>query len=171
MIILGNDKYPEYKEFQKLLQYLNGKIYLTISSEHTTYHFYFHTKEYSTIAHVLHRFCQLFTAMPLLKDSWIEKEIEMMASKLQTELQHDMTWFQYLERATVKCDHPYSKFGLCRKEILTEMSIQQIKDNLLKFMNLYSANIMTLCIISNSKGAATLCTIRSDSPPFRQKNR
>jgi len=156
MITLGNDKYPKYKEFEKLLQRHHGRIYLAISSDHTTYHFHFYSKEYSTIAHVLHRFCQLFTAMPLLKNSWIKKEIEMMESKLQTELLHDMTWFQYLERATVKCDHPYSKFGLCRKEILTEMSIQQIKDNLLNFMNLYSANIMTLCIISESKGAATL---------------
>jgi len=145
-------------------------FFLTTSSDHTTYFFYFYAKEYSIIEHVLHCFCQLFIAMPLLKDSWIEEQIEMMDSKLQAELQLDMTWFQYLERATVKCSHPYSKHGLCRKTTLTKMSIEQIKDNLLKFMKFYSANIMTLCIISDSKDAATLCAIRGDSPPFCQKN-
>jgi len=170
MIILRNDQYPEYKEFQKLLLDYDGEIYLTMSSDHTTYYFDFFTREYSIIEYVLHRFCQLFTAMPLLKDSWIEEQIEMMDSKLQEELLDDTIWFQYLERATVKCSHPYSKYGLCRKKILTEMSIQQIKDNLLKFIELYSANIMTLCIVSESKGAATLCAIRDDSRTFRRKN-
>jgi len=151
MITLGNDKYPKYKEFQKILQYYSGQIYLTISSDHTIYYFYFYTREYSITAHVLHRFCQLFTAIPLLKDSWIKKEIQMMDSILNSEILHDTTWFQYLERATVKCSHPYSNYGLCRKKILTEMSIKQIKENLLKFMELYSANIMTLCIISDCK--------------------
>jgi len=151
MITLGNDKYPEYKRFQKLLQHYGGQIHFTISSDHTTYYFYFYTREYCTIEYVLHRFCQLFTAKPLLRNSWIEEEIGMMDSKLETELLHDTTWFQYLERATVKRSHPYSKYGLCRKKILKEISIEYIKYSLFEFMKFYSANIMTLCIISDSK--------------------
>jgi len=151
MITLGNDKYPEYKGFENLVESLCGKIDFTISSDHTTYFFHFYPHTNSTIRFVLHRFCQLFTAIPLLEDSWIKEEIQMMDLTLNSELLHDTTWFQYLERATVKCNHPYSKYGLCRKKILTEMSIQQIKDKLLEFMKLYSANIMTLCIVSNSK--------------------
>jgi len=152
MIIVGNDKYPEYKGFQKLIRNHGGDIFLTTSSDHTTYYFYFYTNNDSVFEQVLNRFGHFFTSMPLFEDSWIEEEIRMMDSKLETELLHDTTWFQYFERSTVKPTHPYSKYSLCKKTILTKMSIEQIRFRLLNFfMRYYSANIMTLCIVSDCK--------------------
>jgi len=69
MIIVGNDKYPEYKGFQKLIRNHGGDIFLTTSSDHTTYYFYFYTNNDSVFEQVLNRFGHFFTSMPLFEDS------------------------------------------------------------------------------------------------------
>ncbi|XP_024873082.1 insulin-degrading enzyme-like [Temnothorax curvispinosus] len=149
MIIWGTT--AQSNRFQKLLYKYNGDISLTTSSEHTTYYFYFYTKDYDVVEQILERFVQLFISTPSFNNACIEERIRIMDSKLKKELQHN--WFQYFERSTINSAHPYSNYGLCKEKILTEMSIENIKFTLLNFiLTYYSANIMTLGITSNYAG-------------------
>jgi len=97
------------------------------SSDHTTYYFNFYTKRNRVIKYA--RFTSLLST--LLCNAFLEEFLDRRRNtddgfnvKLRI-ITYDTIWFQYFERATVKRSHPYSKYGLCRKKILTEMSIQR----------------------------------------------
>lgn len=151
MIILGNKKYPNYKEFQELVHSYGGNICLTTSSDHSTYYFSIDAEKDFVFEELLERFVESFNA-PLFKESWIKEEIQKMNSKLEKILQNDPNWFEYFERAMAKSIHPYSKYGLCKKEILEKMTVEMIQVKLITFfVTYYSSNIMTLCIASCCK--------------------
>lgn len=147
MIILGNNI---SKGFQEIVHNYHGDIVLTTSSDHTTYYFNIHTENNSVFGQTLERFVRIFTSTPILENTLLEEEIRMMDSKLETELQHN--WIHYFDKSMANYSHPYSNYDLCKKKILTEMSMEDIKFEILNFfMKYYSANIMTLCVVSSCK--------------------
>lgn len=115
MIILGSERYPEYKEFQKLVDNHDGKVSFTTSSDHSTYYFHINTTNDSILEHVLDRFIQVFYEL-FYKDSWIEEEIRIIDSILETKLLHNSTWFKYFERSMAKSIHLYSKMACVKRK-------------------------------------------------------
>jgi insulysin len=73
-------------------------------------------------------------------------------SENQKNLQSDAWRIDQLEKSTCKENHPFSKFGTGNLSTLKtepEKLGLSVRDELLKFhSNYYSANLMTLCLLS-----------------------
>lgn len=122
------------------------------SSDHSTYYFRIFTKNDYHFEQDLNRLLQFFY-IPFFNEFWIEeiiRKIDLEAQQIK--LQKHESWFQYFERFIVNSTHPYLKHDLCKKEILEELTTKTIQSRLKNFFSThYSANIMTMCIVSGCK--------------------
>ncbi|KAL6254986.1 hypothetical protein P5V15_014329 [Pogonomyrmex californicus] len=171
-IILGTQKYPEYKQFERFIFNHGGDISLTTTSDHTTFFFQMNKTDDSIFKEAIDQFVQFFMT-PLCY--WFEKTIEMINANQKIELLNFLTWFQYFERSMVKSYHPYSNSTLCNSDILKKMSLKEIRKNVLNFLDkYYSANLMTLYVVSGyplhlleNIIVEAFCQIRNKNVTFR----
>lgn len=118
MIILGSEKYPEYKEFQKLVDNHDGKVSFTTSSDHSTYYFHINTTNDSILEHVLDRFIQVFYEL-FYEQRFLDRGRDTNNGFniiIETQLLHNSTWFKYFERSMAKSTHLYSKMACVKKK-------------------------------------------------------
>lgn len=96
-------------------------------------------------------FAQFFIS-PLFDASSTDRELMAVDSENQKNLQSDAWRIDQLEKSTCKENHPFSKFGTGNLSTLKtepEKLGLSVRDELLKFhSNYYSANLMTLCLLS-----------------------
>ncbi|KAL6262207.1 hypothetical protein P5V15_007303 [Pogonomyrmex californicus] len=145
-IILGTQKYPEYKQFESFIFKHGGDISLTTTSDHTTFFFQMNKTDDSIFKEVIDQFVQFFIR-PLC--CWFKKTIKKIDGNQKKELSSYSTWFQHFERSTVQSTHPYSNSTLCNSDILKQMSLRKIRKNILNFVEkYYSSNLMTLYVVS-----------------------
>ncbi|XP_071638825.1 insulin-degrading enzyme-like isoform X2 [Temnothorax longispinosus] len=148
MLHMGTKKYREQDDFDMYVTQSNGQRNATTSLSSTNYWF---TASPEKFKEVLDRFAQFFIA-PLFNKDLIEKEINNINSEYNEKLTKDMRRLIGLEKVSVKMDHPYSKFSIGGKKTLDELPKKMkinVRTKLKEFYKkYYSANIMSLCILS-----------------------
>ncbi|GAA4872385.1 insulinase family protein [Ferrimonas pelagia] len=158
MLFLGTDKYPNAGEYQQFISQNGGSHNAWTGPEFTSY--YFDIKP-NAFAEALDRFCQFFTA-PLFDPHLVEKERQSVDSEFKMKLQDDMRRFYQVHKETVNPAHPFCKFSVGNQETLADRPNQPVRDELVQFYQTqYSANLMTLVLVSPEPWDALLPQIRS----------
>ncbi|XP_071560396.1 insulin-degrading enzyme-like isoform X2 [Temnothorax nylanderi] len=148
MLPMGTKKYPAQDEYDMYVSQSNGHQNATTSLNSTNYYF---TAIPEKLKGGLDRFVEFFIE-PRFNEDLIEKEINNIHSEYNELLTKEEYRLIALEKLSIKPDHPYSKFDAGNKETLDEIP-KKLKINvgteLRKFYEkYYSANIMSLCILS-----------------------
>ncbi|TGZ56631.1 Insulin-degrading enzyme, partial [Temnothorax longispinosus] len=149
MLHMGTEEYPQQNNFAEYVSQSGGRINADTHFKFTSYYFNIIPKK---LKGALDRFAQFFIA-PFFRKDLIEKEINNIHSEYNERLTDDEWRFeQALVKLSIKPDHPYSKLNIGNKKTLNETPKKDnidVKDRLKKFYEkYYSANIMSLCILS-----------------------
>ena len=146
-LVPGTEKYPADNEFSKFLNEHGGSYNAHTKPEHTNYHFDVAPPH---LGGALDRFAQFFLA-PLFTESATEREISAINSENDENIMNDLRRILQVEKETMNCSHPYSKFDIGNRDTLLTIPQargQDICKELLKFYDkYYSSNLMTLAVL------------------------
>lgn len=149
LLFLGTKKYPLENEYNTYLSENSGYSNAFTSSMHTNY--YFEVKN-DALHGALDRFSQFFIS-PLFSPSGKDREVNAVDSENKKNLQADNWRLYQMARNSSNVDHPYNGFSTGNKYTLGDLPESQgldVRDELIKFhAENYSANLMSLCILSN----------------------
>ncbi|KAL6262211.1 hypothetical protein P5V15_007307 [Pogonomyrmex californicus] len=104
MLILGSQKYPQYKEFDCFIHNHNGNIYIETFPDHSIYCWNIETENTVVFEEALNRFVHFFVT-PLFKKSWIRETIHKINTNAKDNniLQDDIIdFFQNFEKYLLK---------------------------------------------------------------------
>lgn len=153
MLFLGTERFPEEDAYKTYLSRNNGSSNASTSMDETNYYFTVHP---SGLEGALERHSQFFTA-PLFLPSCTEREVNAVDSEFRRNLQLDSRRLFQLGKATSSrtSRSPYWKFGTGSIETLWHRPRargEDVRKRLLDwYAEHYSANRMTLCVVSNRK--------------------
>ncbi|RLV60349.1 insulinase family protein [Parashewanella curva] len=144
MLFLGTQKYPKCGEFNEFVNHYGGSNNAWTGSEHTNF--------FSSIAPayfdaLLDRFSQFFIS-PLFDAEFVDRERHAIESEFSLKLKDDVRRIFDVEKETCNPNHPFTQFSVGNLVTLGGDE-NELRQELLEFYhNKYSANIMTLCLIS-----------------------
>jgi len=150
MLFMGTEKYPNEAEYNEYINENGGHSNAFTASDCTNYHF---CVVPTALEGGLDRFAQFFIA-PLFDESCVEREMKAVESEQQKNLQSNAHQ-KYLLTRKLNCPegHPVGHFNAGdMTSLLVEPKaagidvIQKMKSFHKKY---YSANVMSLCIVSN----------------------
>lgn len=149
LLFLGSEKYPDESEYHLYLSQHGGNCNAFTAEENTC--FYFDVTD-QWLSGALDRFAQFFVC-PLLKAEVYEREVRAVDSEHCKNILTDARRFQQVFKSVAAEPlHPLAKFGTGNYETLFEKPeknqidvIKCLKDFHSTF---YSANLMTLCVLS-----------------------
>ncbi|TGZ51846.1 Insulin-degrading enzyme [Temnothorax longispinosus] len=148
MLSMGTKKFSAQDDYDMYVSQSNGQQNAMTSLNSTNYYF---TVTPDKLNGALDRFAQFFIA-PLFDEDLIETAIHNIDSEFNEMVTEEKCRLIGLEKVSIKMDHPYSKFGLGDKETLDELPKKMkinVRTKLKEFYKkYYSANIMSLCILS-----------------------
>ncbi len=144
MVFMGSKKYPDSNDFMSSINKHGGNTNAYTSDTDTNYHFTISPSEFIL---TLDKFAQFFTH-PLLKEEYIDREINNVDSECKKNLLDDM-WIQMeLYKTIVHDTHPINHFSCGDVESL---KIDNIYEELKKFHDTYyDAKYMCLVIFTNN---------------------
>ncbi len=144
MVFMGSKKYPDSNDFMSSINKNGGNTNAYTSDTDTNYHFTISPSEFML---TLDKFAQFFTH-PLLKEEYIDREINNVDSECKKNLLDDM-WIQMELYKTIVHDiHPINHFS-CGD--VKSLKIDNIYQELKKFHDeFYDAKYMTLIIFTNN---------------------
>ena len=148
MLFLGNEKYPEAGEYQEFISQHGGTNNAYTAEENTNYFF---DIEHAFFEPALDRFAQFFIA-PLFDANYIEHEKNAVNAEYLAKINDDdrRKWDVY--RQLFNPDHPAANFSTGNFDTLADFEGHSIRNDLIDFyQNNYSANLMTLAVLSNRK--------------------
>jgi insulysin len=149
LLFLGTTKYPKEGEYVAHIKANGGTYNAYTSGLETVYYFDILS---GVMEPTLDRFAQFFIA-PLFDESCVERELSAVDSEHAKNVQTDSRRFYQLSKSLADAKHPFSKFGTGNRETLkttSEAKGIKIRDEVIKFYkSFYSANLMTLAIVSN----------------------
>ncbi|GAA5926522.1 hypothetical protein JCM10213_002375 [Rhodosporidiobolus nylandii] len=149
MLFLGTEKFPDEKEYKTYLSQNSGASNAYTSLAETVYHF---DCSPQGLPGALARHAQFFTA-PLFDASCTEREVNAVDSEFRRNLQLDARRLFQLGKAVSSPESVYWKFGTGSKDTLwtepREKGIDVRERLLAWYAEQYSANIMTLVVLSN----------------------
>lgn len=145
MLFLGTKEYPEVGEFQSYIAQHGGTNNAWTGPEHTCYFFDISNSHFEQ---GLHRFSRFF-ATPLFNANAAEKERQAVDSEYQMKLNDDSRRIYQVHKEVINPAHPFSKFSVGNAQTLADNEHGAVRDELLNFyQQQYSADLMTLCIVS-----------------------
>ena len=148
MLFLGTEKYPKPGEYQDFISQHGGTNNAYTADENTSYFF---DIEHSSLEPALDRFAQFFIT-PLFDTNYIDHEKNAVNAEYLAKINDDdrREWDAY--RNLFNPDHPAANFTVGSLESLADREEHSIRDDLMAFyQNNYSANLMTLAVLSNRK--------------------
>jgi insulysin len=142
MLFLGTEKYPDVEEFPGYLESHGGYANAYTAETRTNYHF---EVQHGAFEGALDRFSQFFIS-PLFSPEYIQREINVVHSEHQKNLEQD-TWREMqLLRNFYKKDHPANHFSTGNLDTLKGIT----QEEFVRFYNIYySANRMSLVLLSS----------------------
>ncbi len=142
MLFLGNEKYPDVEEFPAYLDSHGGYANAYTAEAFTNYHF---EVQHEAFEGALDRFSQFFIS-PLFSPEYVQREINVVHSEHQKNLEQD-TWREMqLFRNFYKKDHPANHFSTGNLDTLKGIT----QEEFVRFYNkYYSANRMSLVLLSS----------------------
>ncbi|MBM7073024.1 insulinase family protein [Shewanella sp. 202IG2-18] len=145
MLFLGTEKYPDSGSFHAFVNQHGGNNNAWTGTEHTSF---FSTIIPSAFDDLLDRFSQFFIA-PLFDAELVERERNAIDSEYSLKLKEDLRRIYEVSKETSNQDHPFSKFSVGNLQTLAGEP-ENLRQELVSFYeDLYSANLMTLCIVSS----------------------
>ncbi len=148
MLFLGTEKYPQAGSYQDFISQHGGDNNAYTAEENTSYFF---DIEHGYLEPALDRFAQFFIA-PLLDSSYVEQEKNAVNAEFLAKINDDDRREWDVIRNLINPVHPASVFAVGNLATLADREEQAIRDDLLGFYrNFYSANLMTLTVVSNQK--------------------
>ncbi|BAD52843.1 putative insulin degrading enzyme [Oryza sativa Japonica Group] len=145
MLFYASEKYPGENDYSKYMIEHGGYCDAYTYSETTTFFFYVNAANFEE---ALDRFAQFFIK-PLMSQDAVLREIKAVDSEHKKNLLSD-SWRMYqLQKHLASKDHPYHKFNIGSCETLETKPKERgldIRQELLKFYENYSANLMHLVV-------------------------
>jgi insulysin len=148
MLFLGTEKYPNPGEYQDFIGQHGGSNNAYTAAENTNYFF---DIEHASLEPALERFAQFFIS-PVFDTSYIEHEKNAVNAEYLAKINDDdkREWDVY--RSIFNPAHPASLFDVGSLGTLSDTEGHSIRDDLVAFyQSYYSANLMTLVVLSNRK--------------------
>lgn len=148
MLFLGTEKYPAADEYQDFISQHGGSNNAYTAEENTNYFF---DIEHASLEPALDRFAQFFIS-PLFDANYVDHEKNAVNAEYLAKINDDerREWDVY--RSLFNPEHPAATFSVGSLDTLADRDGHSIRDDLLAFyQNNYSANLMTLVVLSNRK--------------------
>ncbi|CAO2178017.1 unnamed protein product [Urochloa humidicola] len=145
MLFYASEKYPGEHEYTKYISEHGGSYNAFTSSETTNFFFDVNVDNFEE---ALDRFAQFFIK-PLMSQDAVLREIKAVDSEHKKNLLSDGWRMYQLQKHLASKDHPYHKFSTGSWETLETKPKGRgldIRDELLKFYENYSANLMHLVV-------------------------
>ncbi len=168
MLFLGTEKYPAAGEYQDFISQHGGSNNAYTAEEHTNYFF---DIEHASLEPALDRFAQFFIA-PLFDANYVDHEKNAVNAEYLAKINDDerREWDVY--RGLFNPDHPAANFSVGNLDTLADREGRSVRDDLIGFYNhYYSANLMTLVVISNRKLDELQKIVESRFAQISNKNR
>ncbi|WP_372870713.1 insulinase family protein [Shewanella sp.] len=144
MLFLGTEAYPDPGEYHAFINQHGGSNNAWTGTEHTNFFF---TINADAFDESLSRFSQFFIA-PLFNRELVDRERQAIESEYSLKLKDDVRRVYQVHKETVNPKHPFSKFSVGNLETLGGNQ-DKVREELLAFYRAhYSANLMTLCLVS-----------------------
>lgn len=148
MLFLGTEKYPAADEYQDFISQHGGSNNAYTAEENTNYYF---DIEHASLEPALDRFAQFFIA-PLFDASYVDHERNAVNAEYLAKINDDTRRAWDVYRSLFNPEHPAANFSVGSTQTLADLEGRSIRDDLLVFyQNNYSANLMTLVVLSNRK--------------------
>jgi len=148
MLFLGTEKYPAAGEYQDFISQHGGSNNAYTAEENTNYFF---DIEHASLEPALDRFAQFFIS-PLFDANYVDHEKNAINAEYLAKINDDerREWDVY--RSLFNPEHPAASFSVGSLDTLADREGHSIRDDLLAFyQQYYSANLMTLVVLSNRK--------------------
>jgi len=147
-LFLGSEKYPAAGEYQDFISQHGGSNSAYTAEEHTNYFF---DIEHAALEPALDRFAQAFIA-PLFDANYIDRERNTVNAEYLAKINDDVQREWDIFRGLFNPNHPAANFSVGNLETLADVEGLHIRDDLVGFyQHYYSANLMTLVVLSNRK--------------------
>jgi len=145
MLFLGTEKYPLSGEYQEFINAHGGRHNAYTSFQNTNYFFDIEPEYFND---ALDRFAQFFIS-PLFDEQYVEREMNAVHSEFSSSLTHDGRRELDVLKELINPQHPFAKFSVGNLSTLSGGDTNT-RDDLLDFYSKhYSANEMTLVVLSN----------------------
>ncbi|KAF0917133.1 hypothetical protein E2562_016934 [Oryza meyeriana var. granulata] len=145
MLFYASEKYPGEQDYTKYITEHGGSCNAYTSSETTNFYFDVNVDNFKE---ALDRFAQFFIK-PLMSQDAVLREIKAVDSEHKKNLLSDGWRMYQLKKHLASKDHPYHKFSTGSWETLETKPKERgldIRQELLKFYENYSANLMHLVV-------------------------
>ncbi|KAL5226535.1 hypothetical protein ABZP36_014800 [Zizania latifolia] len=145
MLFYASEKYPGEQDYTKYITEHGGSSNAYTSSETTNFYFDVNVANFEE---ALDRFAQFFIK-PLMSQDAVLREIKAVDSEHKKNLLSDGWRMYQLQKHLASKDHPYHKFSTGSWETLEIKPKERgldIRNELLKFYENYSANLMHLVV-------------------------
>lgn len=143
MLFMGSKKYPDENEYNVYLNKHGGYSNAYTDKELTNYYFSITPKYFNKCLDIFSR----FFIDPLFKEDSVNREVNAVDSEHKKNINNDYWREDHLLSILTDRNHPNHKFGTGSLETLQKPNL---RNELLKFHDkYYSANIMSLCLLSN----------------------
>jgi len=143
MLLLSSKKYPNVEDNQQFWVQNEGELKSYTKWVSTNYNFFVKN---SAFQEGLDRFANFFSN-PLFPEDYEEDSIKNVQIKYKNALQNDHWHHMNLWLKMSNTDSPINRFTFGTAETLEKLDAREIMLNFHK--QYYSANTMTLCVISN----------------------
>lgn len=146
MLVSSSEKYPVVGDYQGFIRQHNGDVNASTAADNTQYYF---DIDSTYLEPALDRFAQFFIA-PSFDVSNVEPVKNIINAEYLAAMNDDThrEWDVY--RGLLNKDHPASIFSDGNTEVLADRENQSVHDDAVNFYkNYYSANVMSLVIVSN----------------------
>jgi len=151
MLFAGSEKYPAVGDYQEFIRQHDGDVNAVTATENT--HYYFDIDS-AYLEPALDRFAQFFIAPSFTAPSFDAAYVEQAKNAVNAEYLASINdkahreWDVY--RGLFNPDHPAAVFSIGNTETLIDLENHTVRDDAISFYkNYYSANLMSLVIVSN----------------------
>ena len=146
MLFLGTEKYPDADEYQSFIKQNGGSNNAYTSFDHTNYYFSISPPSFEQ---ALDRFSRFFID-PTFDEIYVDRERSVVHSEYQARKKDEGRRLWDAQKTWLNPQHPASRFSVGSLETLRDREAQSVRDALIDFYEShYSANIMTLVVLSN----------------------
>lgn len=143
MLFLGTEKYPQAGEYQAFMSRNAGYSNAYTAGDHTNYHF---EAANGAFPEGLDRFAQFFIA-PTLDTAYAQREMNAVDSEHAKNVENDYWRTRQVQRDQYQSGHPMRRFSTGDRTTLNGVGREEL---LAFYQKHYSANLMTLAVVSNA---------------------
>ncbi|WP_144214644.1 insulinase family protein [Shewanella donghaensis] len=144
MLFLGTEKFPDSGEYHQFINQHGGTNNAWTGTEQTNF---FYSIDANHFEESLDRFSQFFIA-PKFDLELVDRERHAIDSEYSLKLKDDIRRVYQVQKESINPAHPFSKFSVGNLQTLAGKKTEVREELLTFYQDKYSANIMTLCLIS-----------------------